>query len=65
MLHNDFQITDWTKFIFLFIYFFFFFFAGTENYPSLKYHTNEFVIRLWLYALAITVKYITGMSKWQ
>ena len=53
MLHKDFQITGSTKLDF--------FFVGvggggwgagevanTEYYPSLKYHTKEFAIHLWL-----------------
>ena len=36
--------------------------ADTEYYPSLKYHTKEFVIRLWLSALAMTVKYTTDSA---
>ena len=53
MLHNDFQITGWLKLDFL---------ADTEYYPSLQYHTKEFVIRLWLSALAMTVKYTTDLA---
>ena len=53
MLHNDFKITSRSKLDFL---------ADTEYYPSLKYHTKEFVIRLWLSALAMTVKYTTDLA---
>ena len=50
MLDNDFQITGWTT---LYV------FADREYYPSFKHHTKEFVIRLCLSALAMTVKYTT------
>ena len=40
----------------------FFILADTEHYPSLKYHTKEFVIHLWLPALAMTVKYTTDLA---
>ena len=54
LLYNNFQITDWTKLHF--------FLADTEYYSSLKYHTKEFVIRLWLSALAMTVNYATELA---
>ena len=54
MLHNDFQITALSNLLFCL--------ADTEYYPSLKYHTKEFVIRLWLSALAMTVKYTTDLA---
>ena len=38
------------------------FFANTEYYPSLKYHTKEFLIRLWLSVLAMTMKYTTDLA---
>ena len=53
MLHNDFQITDWSKLGF---------FLLIQIFPSLKYHTKEFVIRLRLSALAMTVKYTTDSA---
>ena len=48
MLDNDFQITCRTKLIR---------FADTEYYLFFEYRTKEFVIRLWLSALAMAVKY--------
>ena len=39
--------------------------ADTEYNPSLKYHTKEFVIHLWLSPLAITVKYITDLPSFE
>ena len=59
-LHNDFQNSGWSKLWFFF--FFFFFLADTEYYPTLKYQTKKFVIRLWLSALAMTVKYTTDLA---
>ena len=36
--------------------------ADTEYYASLKYHTKEFVIRLWLSVLAMTMQYTTDLA---
>ena len=38
------------------------FLADTEYYPSFKYHSKEFTIRLWLSALAMIVKYTTDLA---
>ena len=54
MFHNDFQITGRSK-LGLFL-------ADREYYPSLKYHTKEFVFRLWLFALAMAVKDSTDLA---
>ena len=49
----DFQIIGWTKLDF---------FADAEYYPSLKYHTKESVISIWLSDLAITLTYTIDLA---
>ena len=51
LLDDDLQIFVWTKSEFLF--------TDIEYYLSFKYYTSEFVIHIWLSAIAVMVKYTT------